>query len=1156
MLADHRVEPALREVWLGDSVQRISPKALDVLSALVDAGGQVVTRQDLIDRVWSEVTVGEEVLTQAITELRRVFHDSAKAPRVIGTIPKTGYRLLVPVQRPDHPPADNDPKPLSTALPVEERHPTETFVLGREHKQVTVLDCGLTDAADLAAVTDAEAMAETVDTLQKLASETVARYEGTVAQWLGDGFVALFGAPRAVEDHPRRAIGAALDLVADFARIVQQTRGSTAASARLSIGVHTGPAVVGLREAKSLEVFTAVGTTTETAKKLKGMAPRSTVLASAATCEILSSEVIKSPFPPGSTVTDIYQVQDFHFRRSGVPRRARPTLSRFVGRSGELQILLSRIGGLAASAGQSIDIVGEPGIGKSRLVDEVETQLSGSDIRFLRAHCLPHGRDSPYLPLTALLRDLCAVLGSDDEADLEPALTGHLARVGLKQPETLSLLLQLLGLQHKAEILEPLTPEEKQERIFDGLHRLVSLAAEVQPVVMLVEDLHWIDATSQAWLAEEADQLAGRALLLLTTRRPGKAVPWQGLSSATQIALPNLPPTDSRALVRSVPRLPALRDEDLDMIVGRAQGNPFFLEELAVAHSAAPSGEHLVPETVQAVIAARIDRLPPTDKRILTLAAVIGARIPLDLLARVDGLSTADRLEGLRRLQRAELLYERRRAPETVFAFKHALTQEVAYQGLVARTRRQLHHEIAETLERDFPALVDARPEILARHLSEAGENRAAVEYWRAAGRKAAAQASGVEAVSHYQAALALIDATPDENLTGLKLDILVDLGAVLQAVRGAGSEDVGQVYRRARDLSRSAVDPVKGFVALWGLWRYRVLNGEFQQSSDLADELVELARPGSDTEMRLQAHHAVWTTARFSGSLAQAIEHTEIGLALAEPRFHTAPHYPYGGHDPICCAFGTRAIVLELLGRHDSARRDITHALELAHGLNHRPSVAGVYLNAADLYLAGRDRRALADAALTLRDLGKDLGFAMHENIGEFSLGWCGYQDARGQDSLERMREALARSRNAGGTGREPYHYALFADCLAHSGRVDEALLAIEEAFDVIERKRSQHWAKSEAHRIMGEVLWRSATVPDETAERHLDRAVSVSNEQGALTLELRAACALAEFWSHRDKDASGSNLIQAVLDRFKEDADHPDIRAAKSQLAESSDR
>ncbi|WP_299622141.1 AAA family ATPase [Pelagibius sp.] len=1156
LIGAFRIDPATRQVSRGDQTRRVSPKALRVLMVLAQAAGAVVSRDDLLDQVWPEVTVGEEVLTQAIAELRRAFQDKARNPQYIETVHKAGYRLLTPVQRPEDPGAVAVDAVASSDEPTAkgESAPEEAvFVLGREHKQVTVLDCALSGAAALAATIDAETMADTVERLQQTAGEIVERFEGTVAQWQGDGLIALFGAPRALEDHARRAVSAAMELMRHFQG--EGTAGDAPAALqpdalRLSIGIHTGPAVVGLRQAGSREIFTAIGVTTETAKRLRSIAPPGAVLTSPETYEIVGSEIIASLFAPDGSDTRAFQAHAFAHRLSGVPRRAQPFLSSFVGRARELEMLRARVDGLAASGGQVVNIVGEPGIGKSRLATELEASLAGSEVRVLRAHCLPHGRGSPYLPLARLLREFCAAGKPVSDEALGALLGERLSEAGLDEPETGALLLQLLGLTFDAEALRHLSAEEKRQRTFACLHSLVAQAARHRPLVLLIEDLHWIDATSQAWLAEQVMRLTGRPILLLVTHRPGYQAPWQGRSSVTQIAMPALAPSDSRALIRSVPKKMALSPEALEGIIARAQGNPFFLEELAFSHGTA--GEEAdIPDSVQAVIAARIDRLPPADKRLLQIAAVIGARIPLELLARVDGLDGSLRHESLQRLQEAELLYERRGAPQHIFAFKHALTQEVAYMGLVAKSRRAIHQEIAEALEDHFSELVAARPEILARHLTAAGQRRRAVKQWLAAGRKAAARATGVEAAAHFQEALDLIAEEPEESaLAKTKLTILIELGVVLQALKGAGAAEVGEIYRQARALSDRIAQAREGFVALWGLWRYKVLNAAFEESGGLAEEMLGLAQRKSDAEFDLQARHAIWTTARFTGSLAEAIEHAEAGIALAEPRFQTAPHYAFGGHDPICCARGTRAIVLGLQGRTESARREMDSAIALAESIGHRPSLAGVYLNAADLYLASRDCEALGAVARKLLCLGEELGFAMHINIARFSLAWCRFRHGGESAALNEMRQVLDRTRRAGGTGREPYHYALFADCLGRAGRYNEARCVINEVFEEITQRRQGHWAKSEAHRMLGEILLGAAAGQDELAEHHFQQARHIAWEQGALSLELRAACSLAKLWQSQGRVDQAEDLLQAVCGRFTESRGNADLSDARTLL------
>lgn len=1154
-IGDWLVDPATRRISRGETARRVSPKAAQVLSMLAEAAGGVVSRKELLDRAWPEVTVGEEVLTQAIAELRRAFQDSARAPLFIETVHKAGYRLLAPVRRAgaaEQEPAIEKPAPPPREPEQEAEDQTAIFVLGREHKQVTVLDCALSNAAALAGQMDAETMADTVDSLHQIARTVIDRYEGTVAQWQGDGLVALFGAPRALEDHPRRAVSAAIELMRRFE--ADSALGDKAVTDRhLSIGIHTGPAVVGLRETGSREIFTAIGVTTETAKQLRLAAAPGVLLASQVTYDSIGSEVAASPVELDHAGHWAFQVQRFTDRRSGVPRRAQPFLSGFVGRRQELDMLLARIDSLPLSGGQVINVVGDPGIGKSRLTAELETRLAPTPVQFLRANCLPHGRRSPYLPLTHLLRELCLAGRGTEEETLADLLIERLQDAGLDTPEPRALLRQRLGLGCEPEVLEPLTSEQQRRQTFDYLHRLIAVTAEKAPLVLLIEDLHWIDATSEAWLEEQAMRLTGRPVLLLVTHRPGYRVPWQSQSSSTQIALPILDPESSRALIRSVPRDSELPDIALESVISRAQGNPFFLEELAFTYPSDDRPVTSIPDTVQAVIGARIDHLPAADKRLLQIAAVVGARIPLELLARIDRLEETQRHDSLQRLQQAELLYERRGAPDHIFAFKHALTQEVAYLGLLAKTRRSLHQEIADALSAHFPALTEDRPEILARHLTEAGERRAAIDHWYAAGRKAAAQANVIEAAAHYETALTLIEREkPSGELSKTKLAILIDLGVVQQALKGAGAPEVGEVYRKACALSREIAEARKGFVATWGLWRYEVLNAAFAEADDLAEELLAFAREDSDEELDLQARHAIWTTARFTGSLAQAIEHSEAGLALAHPRYHSAPHYAYGGHDPICCARGTRAIVLGLQGFADTAGREMDATIALAKEIGHRPTTAGVYLNAADLYLSSRNREALAEAARELRMLGDELGFTMHINIARFSLAWCRFKAGEEEEGLAEMRRVLARARQAGGNAREPYHYALFADCLAETGQYDKARHVIEEAFEEISEKRQHHWAKSEAHRMLGEILLNTAGGQTEVAEGHFGEALKIARHQGALSLELRAACSMSQLRRRQGRAAEGLADLQSVYDRFAEGFGSADLSYARGLLTE----
>ncbi len=456
--------------------------------------------------------------------------------------------------------------------------------------------------------------------------------------------------------------------------------------------------------------------------------------------------------------------------------------------------------------------------------------------------------------------------------------------------------------------------------------------------MIVVEDLHWIDATSEAWLSELVLRLAGIPVLLLVTYRPGYQAPWLHRSSAVQLALPRLTAVDSALLARSACGGTQISDAALERVVAKAQGNPFFLEELTRTLAAAPLDSPGLPDTVQSVLAARIDQLTPSDKRLLQMTAVVGTTVPLDLLRLVDGGGDLEREQGLNRLQGSEFLYEQRMENERTIVFKHALTQEVAYHSLLGETRRAIHQRIAHALQAHFPALTAERPELLAGHLTDAGDTTKAIEFWRAAGKRAAERSADREAVNHFENALTLMEAAGQREAAEQRLAILLDQGVALQNVRGPGSAEVGAVYARARVLCPGLASPRQNFAVLWGLWRHRVLRGELPAARVLADELLESTQAKNDAEFELQALHAAWTTARFQGDLALAADHARRGIALSRPESVSAPFFAFGGHHSTVCARGALAKVLRLQGFAEQSRSELGKACALADELGHVP--------------------------------------------------------------------------------------------------------------------------------------------------------------------------------------------------------------------------
>ena len=1155
----------------------LRPKVFGLLTHLIAHRDRVVSKQELFDELWPGLHVGDAVLNSSVKEARQAVGDDGRSQAVIRTTHGHGYRFIADVQEqqevlkgattpaaaPDPDPAPDPPAVAEAQVAAQPSMPA-TFLPGKEHKQVTVLHCGLDGASQLTARIGAEAMDEVMERVMGTAHAIAQRYGGTVTQWLGDGFVALFGAPTAFEDHARRAVSAALDLKDELA----DPDGAAAHGLSVRIGLHTGPVVVGAGGGELAQVYTAVGKTTEAARSLQQVAAPGTLLAGEETYAMVRLEVAAEPVAgalPATVGTTAYAIRQLTARRSGVPRRGGRWVSRFVGRERELAILQDRLARLADGGGHIVSITGEPGIGKSRLVDELDRSVAAEGVRFFRANCLPYAATSPYHPVRGLLCQIGGVKEADLPQHISTALRACLDRAGIASPVAEALLGELLELPVDPQALERLDPEARRARTFATLHRLVAQAAQSQPCAIIVEDAHWIDPTSQAWLAELAMRLADMAVLLLVTYRPGYQAPWLRQSSATQLALPGLTAEDSAVLVQSAARTIALSQAALNGIVDKAHGNPFFLEELTWSVASGQVDIPAIPETVQAVLAARIDQLALEDKRLLQIASVIGPQVPVALLGHVDDLDHADRERGLVRLQQAEFLYERQALDERTVSFKHALTQDVAYHGLLKRTRQAIHRRIAQVLEDDPDAAVGDRLQLLAHHLIEAGETEHAIGYLRVAAKRAAERFADVEAITHFKTALTLIeDLDGRPELVSQELSLMLGLGVSLQAVKGPGSEEVGRLYERAWERCADAASARQKFEVLWGLWVNTMHRSRLDHARDLADELIATAEPSGDSELMLQAHHAMWTIAQGQGAIDLAMAHADAGIAVAsqgdaaahdplDSKPGSQPRGPHaiGGHDPVVCARGTRSMVLLLRGLAEQALDEIARTVALAEALDQPPTLANALHNAVELHLVRREPAAVEDAGRRLKAVATERGFEMSFTLATFASGWARFSSGQTMLGLREMTQAVETLWSIGGTFRGTDFRRLLAEAHLAAGQAHKALELLKQVFEEIDLSGAGHRAVAEANRAMGDVLLAHPDGQTEDVESHFRAAIDIARDQGALLLELTATTRLARLMAITDRADQAGPMLSSVYHQFTEGLDEPALVAAADLLA-----
>ena len=759
------------------------------------------------------------------------------------------------------PASDHEREPLSyTPKHLAEKILTSRSALEGERKQVTVLFCDLANSTPIAERIGPEHMHTLLNRFFELALHDVHRYEGTINQFLGDGFMALFGAPLAHEDHARRGVLSALALQrtlteADLGKPYGE-------ECKFRMGLNSGLVVVGSIGDNLRMDYSAIGDTTNLAARLQQGAAPDTIWVSESTSRLVQGAIRLAPLPPievrGKTEpVSIYTVIGTLPRRSPIASRSERTLSPFVGREREIATLEALFAQVEAGQGQVVGIVAEAGGGKSRLLYEFRHRLQDKRVTYLEGRCLSYGSSIPYHPLIDVLRHNCSISETDSPETIIEKVRFALQEVAMDAEDSAPYLLQLLGVKEGTEPIAVLTPEAIRTRTFETLKQMSLNGSQQRPLIFEIEDLHWIDHTSQAYLVSLVESLVGASMMLLTTYRPGYRPPWLEKSYATQLSLRSLTSQDSATVVHSTSHDTTLPAPLEHMIIAKAEGNPFFLEELTravIEHSDSATARD-VPDTIQGVLMARIDRLPEAHKRLLQTASVLGREFAPRLLQALWEEPTP--LESLLMdLKRLEFLYERARGEELVYVFKHALTQDVTYDSLLTTRRQVLHAAAGHALERLYPDWLVERSEELAHHYTEAGLTEKAVHYWHQTGHRAIQRSAHVEAIAHLRQGLALLQTLPGTpERIQQEVDMHIALGTSLFATKGYAAPEVGQTYLRAQHLCEHLEDPYRLFPVLRGLWNYYNVRAELQMAHALGEQLLILAQ---------QVQEATFTTGHF----------------------------------------------------------------------------------------------------------------------------------------------------------------------------------------------------------------------------------------------------------------------------------------------------
>jgi predicted ATPase len=644
----------------------------------------------------------------------------------------------------------------------------------------------------------------------------------------------------------------------------------------------------------------------------------------------------------------------------------------------EIQQLHDALEQAQAGRGQVVGVVGEPGVGKSRLYHEFALSHRVQGCFVLASVSVSYGRAAAYYPIIDLLKTYFRIDPRDDARTVREKVTGRLLSLDRGLEPFLPAVLWLLDVPVETPEWERLDPPQRRRQILDGVKRLLLRESQNQPLVVIFEDLHWIDAETQSLVEALVEGLPAARVLMLVNYRPEYQHAWGSKSYYRQFRIDPLPAASARELLDALLGDDATVQPLKALLIQRTEGTPFFLEEgvRALVETRVLTGERgsyrllrsldtiEVPATVKALLAARIDRLTPEDKSVLQAASVIGTDVPFDVLEAIAGVPRDALRHSLDRLQAAEFLYETALFPTLEYTFKHALTHEVTYGSLLGDRRRALHARIVEAIERLHAGRLDEQVERLATHAVRGEIADKAVTYLHQAGDKALRRSANNEAISDYTQALDLLarwPAGPERERQELRL--LLALGPALQMTRGFGAAEVGRTYRRASDLGEAIGQPAELFQAMWGLWLFTTTGqGDYAAGRRIAEDLITLGERLDDPALRLEAHHAMSPTTLWVGDPEATRRHTEEGIALYDKDLHRSLAFLYGGHDPgVCCRMHS-SVALWMLGHPTQAIERSRSGMALARELGHPGSIVTSFPFAIVLRYLNGDSATLSD--------------------------------------------------------------------------------------------------------------------------------------------------------------------------------------------------
>ena len=1165
----------------GGAELALRPKSFALLRLFVENTGCLLDRDTIMGRVWPGVFVTEDSITQCVRDIRRVLGD--ERGRLLRTVPRRGYLLAVEVTSappaagglemslgfPTDQPASSVPRsgteaaaqspPTSPRLNESE---APCLIPEGERRQLTVLLCDLVGSTALAERLDPEDFNSAIRTYQRHCAAVVTRSGGHVANYLGDGVLAYFGYPHAQEDAAERAVRAGLAIIDESDDLKPRPNPTL----WVRVGIATGLVVDG-RTGEGVLTQIALGKPLNLASQLQALVePGTVVIADSTRCllgELFALEDLGHYTLEGFTalvrawrVTGEGELQGRFAALRGT------NLAPLVGRRQELTLLRDRWWQAKEGEGQVVLLAGEAGIGKSRLVQALRENLAREPHTYLGYHGSPFHRSTPLWPVIAQLERASGFVKGDGPEHKLVKLEALLAQGSGGLTQVAPLVASMLSIPYEGHYprFEMNPSLQRQLTLAALVDQLVGLASR-QPVLLVWEDAHWVDPTSLELLGIVIDRLQTLPVLALVNFRPEFAPPWPSHTHITSLTLNRLSRRRCGRLVTGLTGGKPLPITVLDSIVARADGVPLFVEELTRAvleagllrekdshyeleSSLLPAA---IPMTLQDSLMSRLDRLAPF-KEVAQIASVICREFAHDLLAAVGAYGEEELTEAMCQLTAAELVFRRGTGLHAGYIFKHALIRDAAYASLLKSKRRQLHARTAQVLEERFAHIVEAEPDVLARHWTEAGSAAKASTYRLKAGERMLARSAVAEALAQLTMGLEVLQSLPDDDERRRKeLELQIASGAALCAVKGQGAPETAQAYARAHTLCGELGEERCLVPVLLGLWVSHNARDELVAARAAAVQLLECAERKGDHAAAILGHRALGASLFQLGEFAAAEKHLRQLLATEDS---TAKHPPVSlPYDPHVSGRAWLALSLAVLGYPGQALEQSNQAIAETDQLRHHNTTALVLCLRCSLAQFLRDHQAVAIHVAALLTLAAEQGFAYWAAIGQVFQGWVQAEAGEVTAGIVGMRRGLAACEATGAQAYVPYNLALLADMCRRVGDASQGRVLLDEAMARLARTGACY-CEAELFRLDGELRLALPQPDQDSAEASFRRALEIARHQEARVVELRAAVSLARLWADCGNRQEALDLLVPIHGWFTDGHAVRDLIEAKQLL------